>query len=64
MEVAKDYYYRFGDRNPKPESFEVFDKRDRHKGWFKKARPVVKRVNDIWKRVGLDFPLEQVLEAW
>ena len=64
MDIAKGFYYRFGDRNPKPEEFKVFDKRDRHPGWFKKAKPVVKRVHDVWARVGLKFPWNEVMEGW
>ena len=63
-ECAKDFYYRFGDRNPQPESFKVFDKRDRHPEWFKRSEPVVHRVAEIWDRVGLDFPHDEVMEAW
>ncbi len=64
MDVATDYYYRFGDRNPQPEPFRVFDKRDRHPDWFRRSEPVVKRVSEVWERVGLDFPMEEVMEAW
>jgi hypothetical protein len=64
MEVARDYYYRFGDRDPHPEEFKVFDKKDRHPDWLKKAEPVVKRVHEMWQSVGMDFPLEEVMQAW
>lgn len=63
-ETVKDYYYRFGNRNPEPEGFRVFDKRDRHPDWFEEAQPVVDRVRDIWNRVGLEFPYDAVMEAW
>jgi hypothetical protein len=63
-DLIKSFYYRFGELNPEPEAFEVFDKRDRHPDWFEKAEPVVKRVGEVWAAVGLEFPLEQVMEGW
>ena len=63
-ELAKSFYYRFGNYNPKPEPFETFDKRDRHPEWFAKANPVVERMNELWQRVGLNFPLSEVMEGW
>ncbi|MCP5145515.1 MAG: hypothetical protein H6978_11960 [Gammaproteobacteria bacterium] len=63
-ELAKSFYYRFGNYNPAPEPFETFDKRDRHPEWFARANPVVKRVSEVWHDVGLHFPLEEVMEAW
>ena len=63
-ELVTSFYYRFGDLNPKPEVFEVFDKRDRHPHWYKKAEPVIKRVSEVWATVGLEFPLEAVMEGW
>ena len=64
MELARDFYYRFGGRNPQPENFEVFDRRDRHPEWLAKGNSAVERVHEVWCRVGLDFPLEEVLEGW
>ena len=64
MDTALDFYYRFGDRNPKPEEFQVFDKKDRHPEWHAKAEPVIKRVSEVWATVGLEFPLEAVMEGW
>lgn len=62
--VAEEWYYRFGRRQEKPGEFKVFDKRDRHPEWFEKAEPVIKRVAEIWNTVGLEFPVDQVAEAW
>jgi len=62
--LIKSFYYRFGNINPEPEPFEVFDKRDRHPDWIAKAEPVIKRVSEVWATVGLTFPLEEVMEAW
>ena len=64
MEPARDFYYRFGDRNPQPESFKVFGYQDRHPDWMQKAEPAVRRVHDLWDRVGLEFSLDEVMEAW
>jgi hypothetical protein len=63
-ETARDFYYRFGNRDPKPEEFKVFDKKDRHPKWHKKAEPVIKRVHANWCNVGMDFPLDEIMECW
>lgn len=64
-DLVKSYYYRFGHRDPHPESFEVFaDNRARHPDWMRKAEPVVRRVAEVWATVGLPFPLEEVMQAW
>ncbi|MCC6201415.1 MAG: hypothetical protein IT494_00245 [Gammaproteobacteria bacterium] len=65
INLAKSFYYRFGNFDPQPEQFEVFDKRDRHPDWFVKAKPVVERVSAVWRSVGgMPFPLDDVMEAW
>ncbi len=64
MDVARGFYYRFGNLDPRPEDFRVFDKRDRHRAWFEQAEPVIRRVAEIWGRVGLPFPYDEVMEAW
>lgn len=63
-QLVKSFYYRFGDTDPQPEPFEVFDKRDRHPEWTARAEPVVRRVSEVWATVGLAFPLEEVMEGW
>ncbi|MGE0388165.1 MAG: hypothetical protein AB7Q97_25860 [Gammaproteobacteria bacterium] len=63
-DVARGFHYRFGERDPKPEPFEVFEKRDRHPDWFTRAEPVVQRVAGVWSSVGLAFPLDEVMAAW
>ena len=63
-QLVKSFYYRFGDTDPQPEPFEVFDKRDRHPEWIARAEPVVRRVSEVWSTVGLVFPLEEVMEGW
>ena len=62
--VAKSFYYRFGETDPTPEKFAVFDIRSRHRDWYPKAESVLKRVAEVWGTVGLEFPLEEVMEAW
>ena len=62
--VMKSFYYQFGNLDPEPGEFEVFDKRDRHPDWFKKAELVIKRVSGVWATVGLAFPLEDIMEGW
>lgn len=63
-DLVKSFYYRFGEFDPHPEEFEVFDKRDRHPEWLTIAEPVVKRVSEVWATVGLEFPFDEVMEGW
>ena len=42
----------------------MFDKRDRHPDWLERANGAIDRVTAIWERVGLNFPRDEVLEAW
>lgn len=63
MDLAQSFHHRFGSKL-QPESFAVFDKRDRHPDWFGMAAPVIQRVAEVWQRIGLEFPVEQVAEAW
>ena len=61
--LARSFFYRYN--NPQePDAFKVFDKRDRHPDWFDAASDAIDRVAAVWQRVGLDFPREQLLEAW
>jgi len=46
------------------EEFEVFNHLDRHPDWHRRAEPVVRRVAGVWDRVGLGFPLAEVMEGW
>lgn len=64
-ELATSYYFRYGHRDPKPEPFAVFDEhRNRHPDWIRQAEPVVRRVAEVWSTVGLQFPYDEVMEAW
>ena len=61
--LARSFYYRYN--NPQePEVFKVFDKRDRHPDWLERANGAIDRVATLWERVGLNFPRDEVLEAW
>lgn len=61
--VTRSFHNRF-ESGLEPTEFKVFDKRDRHPEWIKQAKPVVKRVAEVWDRSGLKFPYEQVMEVW
>ena len=63
MATSQGFQHRFAS-GLKPEEFKVFDKRDRHPEWFDMAAPVIRRVTEVWERVGLEFPESEVLEAW
>jgi len=61
--LAQSFHYRFGSQQS-PEEFKVFDKRDRHPDWFPRAEAAIKRVEDVWRTVGLEFPTSDTMEAW
>lgn len=62
-QAAAGFYRRF--HSPlAPDDFKVFDQRSRHPDWMRQAEPVVRRVSEVWRQVGVDFPLEAILEAW
>ncbi|MGD8379387.1 MAG: hypothetical protein PVJ40_06550 [Gammaproteobacteria bacterium] len=61
--ISQRFHNRF-ESDATPTEFKVFDKRDRHPDWLVQAAPVVRRVAEVWDRVGLDFPLDEVMEAW
>lgn len=63
MDTAQAFHHRFGS-HLKPEPFEVFDKKGRHPDWFEEADKVVNRVAEVWQRIGLEFPVEHIAEAW
>ena len=46
------------------DEFKVFDKRAKHPDWMRQAEPVVRRVSDVWRQAGVNFPLHEVMEAW
>lgn len=61
--LTRSFHNRF-ESGLEPTEFKVFDKRDRHPDWQRKAEPVVRRVAEVWERVGLEFPLDDVMQAW
>lgn len=61
--TAQRWHNRFESGETASE-FQVFDKRDRHPDWLEMAAPVIQRVYEVWQRVGLEFPVAAVLDAW
>lgn len=61
--VSRSFHNRF-ESGLEPAEFKVFNKRDRHPEWVRQAEPVVKRVTEVWERVGLKFPYREVMEIW
>lgn len=61
--ISRSFQSRF-ESGLDPSEFKVFDKRDRHPDWIKQAEPVVRRVADVWERVGLAFPYDDVMQTW
>lgn len=63
MGLAASYHQRFKNKQ-KPEEFKVFDKRARHPEWSRQAEAAIRRVADVWKTVGMTFPVDEVMEGW
>ena len=63
MKLSQSWHNQF-QSGQQASDFKVFDKRDRHPEWIKQAEPVVKRVAEVWDRVGLKFPFAEVNEIW
>jgi len=63
MKFAQAYFKRFKSKGS-AEEFKVFDNRKRHPEWQKKADQAVRRVADVWRSVGLAFPVEELMECW
>lgn len=63
MACARRFCERF-QNSLEIEDFKVFDKRDRHPDWNRRAEPAIRRVAGVWKTVGLTFPLDEVMEGW
>lgn len=60
---AQDFMARFKSRNA-AEKFHVFDKRNLHAEWRGRAEQAILRVRDVWNRVGLALPVDEMMEAW
>ena len=62
--LAKSFHRRY-ESEAKITGFKVSDEyRQRHPDWLKQSEPVIRRVADLWQRVGLPFPLDEVMECW
>jgi hypothetical protein len=46
------------------EKFHVSDRRDLHPDWVMRAEPALRRIDELWTRVGLKFPLAEIAERW
>jgi hypothetical protein len=55
---------QFGAPESAVEQFHVSDRRDLHPDWVARAEPALRRVDELWTRVGLKFPLAAVSERW
>lgn len=63
MSEARRNAHRFGALAPDVEEFHVYDRRDLHPDWIDRAEPVLRRVSDQWSRVGMRFPLDEIIEC-
>jgi len=63
QDMAQRFHNRF-ESGFEPSTFHVFDRSDAHPEWMPAAEQAVKRVAAVWERVGLEFPVAQVLEAY
>lgn len=46
------------------EQFHVSGRRGLHPDWVARAEPALRRVDELWTRVGLKFPLAEITERW
>jgi len=63
MSVAQGFFKRFKSKAG-AEEFKVFDNRKRHPEWSKKAEQAIHRVAEVWRSVGLKFPVDEIMERW
>jgi hypothetical protein len=62
--LARSYHRRY-ESDREVTRFEVSDEyRRRHPEWIKRSEPVIKRVREMWQRVGLPFPNDELMECW
>jgi hypothetical protein len=64
MDEARRIANLFGAPNSAVEHFHVSDRRDLHPDWSARAEPALRRVDELWTRVGLKFPLAEITERW
>ncbi len=62
MQIAQKYYTRFRSKTA-PEAFKEFDYRGRHPDWERKAEQAVRRVAALWRGVGREFPVDEIMEC-
>jgi len=60
---AQQFFTRFRSKGGM-EPFRVFDKRELHALWRPRAEQAMSRVREVWQRVGLDFPIDLMMESW
>ena len=63
MDLAAGYFRRFKSKR-EPEDFKVFDNRSRHPDWTQRGEAAIRRVADVWKSVGLTFPVDELMQGW
>ena len=61
--VAKALFERFGN-SQQQEKFQVFDNKSRHPAWQQKAEAAIVRTYNLWRSVGLPFPVDELMEQW
>jgi hypothetical protein len=62
--LARSYHRRY-ESHAEVTAFSVSPEyRARHPEWIRRAAPVIVRVSELWQRVGLPFPLDELMECW
>jgi hypothetical protein len=62
--LAREFHQRYGS-SLEPGNFKVGDAvHRRHPDWIERARPVIEGVAGAWERMGLRFPIAEVMECW
>lgn len=62
--LARSFHQRYGSGR-EPGEFSVnAAARQRHPEWFERAGPAIARVAATWQRVGISFPLEELMQGW
>jgi hypothetical protein len=65
MENLANVFHRRYESSGTARPFQISDSiRQRHPEWIDRARPAIERVAGAWARVGIRFPLAELLEAW
>jgi len=63
MEALANSFHRRYESTAEASAFKVDDEpRSRHPDWIARAEPSVRRVAELWQRVGLEFPMDAVME--